>query len=499
MDTNPIFDPIHDTEAYRDSLSTIDKEGNRVWIYPKKPKGQLYNYRTIVSVVLIAIFFIQPFIKINGVPLLMLNIPARKFILYGLVFGPQDTFLFALTMITFMVFIVLFTTIFGRLWCGWTCPQTVFMEMVFRKIEYFIEGDAQQQRNLSKMPWNTEKIRKRGLKYFVFFAVSFIIANTFLAYIISVDELFKIISEPVSQHLVGLSMLLVFTGVFYFVFAYMREQVCLVVCPYGRLQGVLLDTNSIVVAYNDKRGEPRGKAKKGDTTQQHGDCIDCHACVHVCPTGIDIRNGVQLECINCTACIDACDSIMDKLERPRGLVGYNSLEGIRNNQGLKVTPRIMGYSAILGILLVGLSYGLLNRSDTETTILRTSGVMFQEIGTDSLSNLYNFKTVNKTHNDIPVRFELQGTQGQIKMVGHAKVVAPNEAIAEGEFFVVLPRTAIKNRKSEIQINVLSGDKVLETVKTNFLGTTKPKKTETHENEEEQPTEQHKDEHKDEHK
>lgn len=488
MNHNPVFDPKHDTEAYRDSLSTIDKEGKRVWIYPKKPKGQLYNYRTIVSVILIAIFFIQPFIKFNGQPLLMLNIPERKFILYGLFFGPQDTFLFALTMITFMVFIVLFTTIFGRLWCGWTCPQTVFMEMIFRKIEYFIEGDAQQQRNLSKMPWNSEKVKKRGSKYFVFFAVSFIIANTFLAYIIGIDELFKIISEPISTHIVGLSMLLIFTGVFYFVFAYMREQVCLVVCPYGRLQGVLLDSNSIVVAYNDKRGEPRGKAKKGDTETQHGDCIDCHACVHVCPTGIDIRNGVQLECINCTACIDACDSIMDRLERPRGLVGYNSLEGIRNNQKLKITPRIMGYSAILAILLIGLSYGLLNRSDTETTILRTSGVMFQEVGTDSLSNLYNFKTVNKTHTEMPVRFVLNGIEGKIKMVGNAAVIAHDAAIAEGEFFVVLPRTAIKSRKTEIKIDVFSGDKLLETAKTNFLGTTKPKENKEKEEEEEEDNE-----------
>lgn len=482
MDNSP-FENIKDTEQYRDSVSTIGKDGNRVWIYPKKPQGQLYTYRSIVSVILLIIFFALPFIKYNGNPFFMINIPMRKFILFGLVFGPQDTFLFALSMITFFVFIVLFTVVFGRLWCGWTCPQTIFMEMVFRKIEYFIEGDAQQQRNLNKMPWNAEKWRKRGLKYFVFFAISFIISNTFLAYIIGIDALYEIVTSPVSQHIGGFAAILAFTGIFYFVFAYMREQICIVVCPYGRLQGVLLDRNSIVVAYDNVRGEPRGKLKKGAAAEQqlHGDCIDCHACVHVCPTGIDIRNGTQLECINCTACIDACDAIMDKVEKPHGLIRYASLEGIQYKKPLKVTPRIAGYSGILLLLVAGTLYGLFNRNDTETTFLRSRGMLYQEVGTDSISNLYNFKTANKTHNDLPLRFVLeQPTEGKIKIVGSTtgQITAIKETATEGEFFVLLPRTAIKKRKTDLVIGIYSGDKKLETEKTSFLGTTRPYKPPT---------------------
>lgn len=473
------FEPIKDTEQYRDSVATIDQEGKRVWLYPKKPHGSLYNYRIIVSIILLIIFFALPFVKFNGEPFFMINIPMRKFILFGLVFGPQDTFLFALFMITFFVFIVLFTVVFGRLWCGWTCPQTIFMEMIFRRIEYWIEGDAQQQRNLNKMAWNGEKWRKRGLKYTVFFLISFLISNTFLAYVIGVDALYEIITSPINQHLGGLAAILIFTGVFFFVFSYMREQICIVVCPYGRLQGVLLDRNSIVVAYDNVRGEPRGKVKKNQpVVETHGDCIDCHACVHVCPTGIDIRNGTQLECINCTACIDACDAIMDKIEKPRGLIRYASLEGIQNKIPLKFTPRIAGYSAVLLLLLLGSMYSLFNRNDTETTFLRSRGMLYQEVGTDSLSNLYNFKTANKTHDDLPIKFVLEShPEGKIKIVGNttSQITAIKETATEGEFFVVLPRTSIKKRKTEIVIGIYSGDRKLETERTAFLGTTRPYK------------------------
>ena len=227
-------------ESFRDKFSTIGDDGNRSYIFPTKPKGPLYNKRTIASIVYLVLFFTIPFIKVNGDPILLLNILERKFIIFGIVFFPQDLFLFALAMLTFMVFIVLFTAIFGRLFCGWACPQTIFMEMVFRKIEYLIDGDANAQRRLKKGPWNAEKIKKRALKHFVFFAVSFLIANFFLAYFIGMDELISIITEPISLHLGGFIAILFFTAAFFFVYSWFREQVCLVVCPYGRLQGVLL-------------------------------------------------------------------------------------------------------------------------------------------------------------------------------------------------------------------------------------------------------------------
>ena len=280
------------TESFRDRLATVDEKGKRKWVFAQKPKGKFYNIRTLVSLGFFALFIAIPFIKLNGRPLFLFNIPESKFIIFGKIFWPQDFFIFGLTMVTFIIFIVLFTAAFGRLFCGWVCPQTIFMEMLFRKVEYLIEGDAAKQKLLKKSPWTAEKIRKKATKHTVFFILAFIIANFFLAYIIGIDELKKIISEPVSEHMVGFLSLLLFAGIFYGVYASFREQVCTVVCPYGRLQSVLLDRNSMIVAYDYKRGEPREKFKKNVAAEINtGDCIDCFQCVKVCPTGIDIRNG----------------------------------------------------------------------------------------------------------------------------------------------------------------------------------------------------------------
>lgn len=468
MQNDDQLSDIYRDESFRDSVSTIDQKGKRVWIFPKKPAGPLYSARTWVSIICLVILFGLPFVEVNGNPLLLLNILERKFIIFGLVFWPQDFFLFGLTMLTFVVFIVLFTSVFGRLWCGWTCPQTIFLEMVFRKIEYLIEGDYHQQRALKKSPWNSDKVIRKGSKHLVFFAISFLIANTFLAYIIGVEQLQKIATEPLADHMGGFIAILIFSGVFYGVFAHFREQVCLVVCPYGRLQGVLLDKNSIVVGYDYVRGEPRQKFRKNEE-RRAGDCIDCHQCVDVCPTGIDIRNGTQLECVNCTACIDACNNIMDKVGLQKGLIRYASEDGIAKKQPLRFTPRIAGYSALLIILLTGLSVGLAFRSDTETTILRTPGMLFQEQPDGTISNLYNFKIVNKTTRSFPVEFRLQSIDGEIVLIGEPDIHAKREGITEGEFFLKVDPRIIRERKTKIKIGVYSGDELVEMVKTNFMG------------------------------
>jgi len=454
-------------QSFRDSVATIDSEGKRVWVYPQKPKGRFHQYRSVVAIGCLILLFGMPFLRLHGEPFFMLNILERKFIIFGLLFGPQDFALLGLTMITFMVFVILFTVVYGRLFCGWVCPQTVFLEMVFRKIEYLIEGDANKQRALNKAPNNFEKIRKKALKHFVFFVISFLIANTFLSYLISTDELFKIISEPVTEHIGDLTSLLLFTGVFYWVFAFFREQVCIVACPYGRLQGVLLDKNSIVVAYDYMRGEKRGKLHKGEE-RTIGDCIDCHQCVAVCPTGIDIRNGTQLECTNCTACIDACDNIMDKVGMPRGLITYASEKGIADRVKLKLTPRIMGYSAVLVLLLGILSYALLSRADTETTILRTPGVLYQENADGTISNLYNFKVNNKTHKDLLIHFKVDDIPANIKVIGMDSIVSKKEGAAQGSMFIYIRPEDLHKRSTKLKIEVTSEGKVLETVKTSFL-------------------------------
>jgi cytochrome c oxidase accessory protein FixG len=342
------------------------------------------------------------------------------------------------------------------------------MEMVFRKIEYLIEGDARNQIALNKSPWTTQKVFKKTLKHTIFYIISFFIGNTFLAYIIGADALFKIITDPPSEHLAGLSFMLLFSGVFYGVFAFFREQVCTMVCPYGRLQGVLLDPNSIVVAYDFKRGEPKQKVIRNQERKNLGDCVDCKQCVEVCPTGIDIRNGTQLECINCTACIDACNTVMEKLKWPTGLIRYSSYNGILEGLKLRFTPRIAGYTSILLALLIVTNVFLFGRSPVETTILRTPGLLYQETDGGNIANLYNLKIINKTHEIQTIELRLRSPKGTIKLVG-GDLVVPEGGLFESAFFVEIPVENIFVARQSIYIEVFSGVEFLEEIRSSFVG------------------------------
>jgi cytochrome c oxidase accessory protein FixG len=456
-------------QTFRDSVATISKQGKRNYIFPKKPVGKFYNLRTIVSLIYLVVFFTLPFIKVDEEPLFLFNVLERKFIFFGQIFWPQDFFIFAIGLLTFMVFIILFTVVFGRVFCGWACPQTIFMEMVFRKVEYWLDGDAHEQRKLKEMSWNGYKIRKRAVKMLVFYFISFIIANFFLAYIIGMDSLEIMVKEGVGKNMGTFISLLGFTSVFFFVYYWFREQVCIVVCPYGRLQGVLLDKKSIVVAYDYVRGESRGKLNKDYTIHaDNGDCIDCNACVRVCPTGIDIRNGTQLECVNCTACIDACDSIMDKINKPLGLIRYESEENIAHSKKSKFNWRIAGYSFVLFLLLGFLAVLLVTRNDVDARILRTAGQMYQTQPDGRLSNLYNIKLINKTRKDIPVSLKLENMSGEITVVAN-NLVVPKESYFQTPFFVKIDRQFITKRKTPILLGVYDANKKIETIKTTFLG------------------------------
>ena len=456
------------TESFRDRIATVDESGKRKWIFAHQPKGRFYNIRTVLSWFYFVIFFGLPFIQIDGRPLFLFNIPNAKFIIFGKVFWPQDFFIFGMTMITFVFFIILFTAAFGRLFCGWACPQTNFMEMMFRKVEYLILGNAQKQQALKKAPWTTSKIFKVVLKHIAFYLLSFIIANFFLAYIIGIKDLEKIIVEPVTEHIVGFSSILIFSAVFYAVYAFFREQACTVVCPYGRLQSVLLDKNSMIVAYDYKRGEPRGNAKKTHD-QALGDCIDCHQCVRVCPTGIDIRNGVQMECVGCTACIDACNDVMLKIDKPKGLIRYASENSIASGEPLHYTTRMKIYTGLCLLVLSILSVILITRKDIDATIMRTPGQLFQERGTDSISNLYNIKVVNKTVDPVELSIRLKDGKGKIEIIGKQFIPIEKEGQGSGSFFVVLPNTHIKSRKTELVLDLYEGEKKITSMKTNFLG------------------------------
>ncbi|MBS1524427.1 MAG: cytochrome c oxidase accessory protein CcoG [Bacteroidetes bacterium] len=441
--------------------------GKRRWMYPVIRKGKFYHYRNWLSYVYLALFFAGPFLRINGQPLLLINVMERRFVLFGQVFWPQDFFLFVLATLAFIVCIVFFTMAFGRVFCGWVCPQTIFMEMVFRKIEIWIEGDAKRRRKLDEGPVTREKILKKTLKHFIFVVLSFLIANTFLAYIIGSDSLIKIMTESVNQHWVGFISIWVFTLAFYLVYSRVRELVCTVICPYGRLQGVLTDNQTLMVAYDYKRGEPRGKIDRKDPTHK-GDCVDCGLCVDVCPTGIDIRNGAQLECVNCTMCIDACNQVMEKIHRDLNLIGFYSDEMIREGVKPSFTSRMKAYSAIIAVLLGVLVYFVLQRKDVDVTVLRTAGMLYQQQPGNYISNIYNADIINKTDKLQNIQLEPEDPNVKIKYIQPPGILA-KESSTKIVFFLMLPVKKIHAAKTDIKLNVVEHDKVLNTIKTTFIG------------------------------
>jgi cytochrome c oxidase accessory protein FixG len=439
----------------------------RNFIYPKKPKGPLYNKRMWFGYTLLAFLFACPFIKMNGEQLVLLNFLERKFVFFGLMFTPQDFYLFALAMLIFMLFIVCFTVVLGRLWCGWACPQTIFMEMVFRKIEYWIEGDANKQRKLDAQPWNAEKITKKGIKHFLFLAISFLIANTFLAYVIGSDQLLRIINDPIGSHMVGFVSIWIFTFVFYGVFTYIREVVCTAICPYGRLQNVLLDNKSLIVAYDETRGEPRGKLQKDIDLTAKGDCVDCGLCVQVCPTGIDIRKGTQLECVNCTACIDACDEVMIKINKAPKLIGFYNADFIKSRKRFRLGAKAYGYAVILALVIILFSALIYKREDVQTTVLRASGTLYQTMPDGSIANIYNAELINKTNQEMKFILKSVDTNDRIEMI-QADTVLAKEGTAHLTFFLLKDPAHIKNFKTDVNFQIMVSGKVMSTASTTFF-------------------------------
>jgi cytochrome c oxidase accessory protein FixG len=459
---------------FREELATADAKGRRKWVYARKPQGRYYQRRVYLSWVLLGILFVNPFIKINGNPLLMLNVVARRFSILGRIFWPQDMALLAIALLLFFVGIMIFTAAYGRLWCGYICPQTLFMEMVFRRMEYALEGDSRAQRALAAAPWTAGKILRKLAKHSMFFALSFVISNLLLSYIIGTDQLLGIITDSPSRHLTGLSYLLAFTGVFYALFARFREQACTFICPYGRFQSTVIDENTMVVAYDNKRGEQRARWDRRQSLAERrqtrrGDCVDCSLCVSVCPTGIDIRNGIQMECVNCTACIDACDGVMGKLGRPRGLIRYASLNSIERGEPFRVTPRMWGYGAVLTVLIGLFLFLVLTRPNVEATLLRTPGDLFQTLPNGDLVNLYTVQLVNKTSRPIPVDLKLEHVPGTLSIMGNPKPVVAGEELLETSVLIELAPDLLRQGPKKFDVGVYSQGRLIQTVRTTFIG------------------------------
>jgi cytochrome c oxidase accessory protein FixG len=461
---NPHINP----DNFRDALATVQEDGKRNWVYPKKVAGIFYKYRTYLSWVLLAILFAGPFIQVNGRPYMLFNVFERNFIIFGAAFWPQDTYLLIFLLLILFVFIILFTVVFGRIFCGWLCPQTLFMEMVFRKIEYLIEGDANQQRRLNEGPWSYEKIMKKGIKLSLFGFISLLIGHLVMAYLVGIDQVKAIVSQAPGENMAGFIGVLAFSGIFMLVFSWFREQACLVVCPYGRLQGVLLDDNSINVMYDYVRGEPRSPIRKNQVSmQEKGDCVDCSLCVQVCPTGIDIRNGIQMECVNCTACIDACDEVMVKVDRPKGLIRYASENSI--NQGFQklITGSVKGYIGILLILIIAFVALIATRDDIKATITRFPGMTFQLREDGMVTNLYQITLINKTFQSQKVELKSLVDGITVELLGTQELILDAQSKFEGRFFLVKNQEEVKMNQQKVKLSVVHQGQELDKIETNF--------------------------------
>ncbi len=451
-----------------DSVTTINTDGSRHFLHPADTRGRWTTARRIVATVLIALYVLLPWIPINGFPAVFLDIAERRFHLFGWTIASQEMWLlfFLLTGMGFTLFFV--TALLGRVWCGWACPQTVFLEFVFRAIERLIDGDAPARRRLDAAPWDSAKAMKRVLKHSLFILCSLLIVHLLLAYFVSLPHLYAMVTSAPAEHWGLFLFMLATTAALYGNFAWFREQLCIVICPYGRLQSALVDDHSLVVGYDAKRGEPR-RGSEAAKAASAGDCIDCLRCVHVCPTGIDIRQGLQMECLACTACIDACDDVMTRLHKPRGLIRYDSLTNFAGGRTRWIRPRTILYTILFLLGSVVLLAVLHNVKPVAFATMRMPGGAYF-VDADSVRNQFLVRLTNKT--TAPRRFTLAlvGAPAGLQATGTDTPieVAPME---EGLHTVIIrvPRTSYAGKfRFQIAVRDDAGGYTLER-EAEFLG------------------------------
>ena len=431
-------------------LSTLNSDGSRRWLRPRPSAGRFLNARRLVGYLLILLFTALPYLRLSGKPMILLDVPAREFTIIGKTFLPTDTLLLALLLLMVFVTIFLLTALLGRVWCGWGCPQTVYMELVYRPIERLFEGRHYRS---SKAPYHP--LRRLG-KYLVYLLISMFLAHTFLAYFVGVEELATWIRQSPFEHPKSFMVMAVVTGLMMFDFCYFREQVCTLMCPYGRFQSVLLDRQSLVISYDEKRGEPRGPLHK----QQHaahqddpdaGDCIDCKLCVATCPTGIDIRQGLQMECVACAQCIDACDAIMDNVGRPRGLIRYSSQEAMQSGQSRWFRPRVVLYPLVLLAVSTLFVVVLTTKSSAEITFLRNRATPYRTLDDGAVSNVVMLNVINRDEDARTYDVELLGI-GVMETAELPLVLQPGESRTIA-LHVTLPMAEFDGGRAEVTLRI----------------------------------------------
>ncbi len=437
----------HILDSPEDVLSTLGADGKRKWIYPTFSPGQFAKRRKVVGYLLVLLYLLLPIVHFNGSPSVLLDFINREFSFFGLVFYPTDTFLFMLLAVAFILTFVIGTALLGRVWCGWACPQTVYLEFIFRPIERLVEGKEHVRKRRDAGPLNFDKTWRKALKYVIYSSIALVLAHTFVAYFVGWSKLSFWLFDSPNEHFGFFLLMVITTALILFNFAYFREQMCTIVCPYARMQSVLLDRDSLIVSYNPERGDPRARRSKKIMREEEagkieakGDCIDCFACVRTCPTGIDIRDGLQMECIACTQCIDACDSIMDKIEKPRGLISYTSENKMAGNPQRLLRPRTLAYSILLisvfGIFILGLS----TRNDLDVDLGRVQGAApFVEMPDGNISNRIRFRLRNQLADNTKVSISvLEPENVELRFVGVHPVELKAGEQKRIETWVVIP-------------------------------------------------------------
>ena len=455
--------PSHILDAPEAVLSTMNKDGSRKWMYPKLSKGKMYRRRKIVGWILIALFFGLPIVHINGEPALFLDFVHRRFAIFGQIFYATDTLLLMLLGLTLVLAVAWATALFGRVWCGWGCPQTVYMEFIFRPIERLIEGSESQRRKRDEQGWTGERIRKTALKLFLYTIIAAMLSHSFVAYFVSWDVLLDWMIVSPGKNWGFFTMMAFTTALIVFDFAYFREQMCTIACPYARLQSVLMDRDSLIVSYDPSRGEPRGRRTKKAREQEAqgitlnlGDCIDCGACVRTCPTGIDIRDGLQLECIGCTQCIDACDAIMIGVNKPTGLIRYTSENKVEREPSRTLRPRVVIYTGLLLLFASTLLYLATHTVSVDVDMIRATGEPFAMLPQDQVSNHFKLRAQNRTRQTRHIHVEvLEPAGAEIKAQGGAKFSLEPGEMKRIDLWIVTPTKTFEQHEIKAKINVIN--------------------------------------------